>query len=249
MILTPKISVITVVKNGMPYLQDALRSFDNQTIKNAEHIIVYSSSEDNTESFLNTYRNKKKIIKDDVSKNKFGAINKGISLAEGEIIGLLHADDFYPSNETLEKIYQFYESNNSDIIYGNIKFCQKNNTKKIIRFWKSEKFNYKKLPLGWMPPHTSMYVKNKIIKKNTYSQEYPISGDYKFILDLFTDKKLKKDYFNEVLCVMRSGGDSTKLTGLVQKFREDIKISKKFFKNYFLCIILKILRKINQFKI
>lgn len=241
-----KISIITVVKNGMPYLKDAIESFDMQSLENKEHIIVYSPSTDDTENYLLSYADRKKIIRDDISKNKFGSINIGVAEANGEIIGLLHADDIYPDENTLNNIFNFYKEHNTDIIYGDIKFCKKNNINKIIRYWKSENFKYEKLKYGWMPPHTSIYGKNKIIKKTPYSTQYPISGDYKFILDLFIDQKLVKKYFNKTLCIMRSGGDSTKINSLYQKIIEDIKIAKIFFKNYFFCIILKILRKINQ---
>lgn len=242
-----KISVITVVKNGMPFLKDAFNSYDNQTLEDKEHIVVYSNSKDETENFVKQFQNKKKIIKDNFSINKFGSINIGIKEAKGEIIGLLHADDVYPDNDTLNKVYKFYKNVDADIIYGDIKFCKKDNLKKIIRFWKSDHFSVEKLKFGWMPPHTSIYVKKKVIKENLYNTKYPISGDYEFILNLFLNNSLKKIYFKNVLCIMRSGGDSTKILGLLQKFEEDVQISKKFFSNFYFTIIFKILRKINQF--
>jgi len=242
-----KVSVISVVKNGMPFLEDAFKSYDNQTLEDKEHIVVYSNSEDETESFLKKFENKKKIIKDEYSTNKFGSINIGIKEAKGEIIGLLHADDVYPNSCTLDKVYKFYKNQNADVIYGDIKFCKKNNLKKTIRFWKSDYFSFKKLRFGWMPPHTSIYVKKEIIKNNLYNTKFPISGDYEFILNLFLNNSLKKIYFEKVLCIMRSGGDSTRISGLVKKFKEDIAISKKFFSYYYLTVIFKILRKISQF--
>jgi len=243
-----KISIITVVKNGMPFIKDAINSINNQTLKNIEHIIVYGNSKDDTECFLKSLP-KKKIIKDYISKNKFGSINTGIKKAKGEIVGLLHSDDFYPNKNTLRSLYNFYKKNHADIIYGNIKFCKRNNKKKIIRYWKSENFENGKLKYGWMPPHTSIYVKNKIIKKNKYNDKYSISGDYKFILDLFSNQNLKKRYFNRVLCIMRSGGDSTKITSSFEKLKEDLEISKFFFKKNFICIFFKIVRKLSQFKL
>lgn len=240
-----KISVITIVKNGMPYLKNTISSFNSQTLKEKEHIIVYSPSEDKTKDFL--ISQKKKFFIDCKSPNKFGAINLGIKKAKGELIGLLHADDFYPHRQILEQIYDFYKSQKSDLIYGNVKFCKKNNKKKIVRYWKSEKFNIKKLRFGWMPPHTSIYIKNKILKKNFYSEKYPISGDYKFILDIFSNKKIIKSYMDKNLCIMRWGGDSTSFITLHKKFLEDLRISKIFFKNYLICVVCKIVRKFKQF--
>jgi len=244
-----KISIITVVKNGMPYLKDSIESFDSQSLENKEHIIVYSPSTDDTENYLLNYQDSKKVIKDDVSKNKFGSINIGVEKAQGEYIGLLHADDILPNSNTLAEIYDFIKNTKSDFIYGDIKFCKKKNINKIIRYWKSNPFDKSQLKYGWMPPHTSIYGKSDIIKKIRYSEKFPISGDYKFILELFNNNNLKKTYFDKTLCIMRSGGDSTKISQIFKKLSEDLKISKMYFNFYLICIASKILRKINQFKI
>ena len=241
-----KISIITVVKNGMPYLKDSIKSFDTQSLDNKEHIIVCSPSTDDTENYLQNYQDTKKIIKDDISQNKFGSINIGVQKAQGEFIGLLHADDILPSSDTLAEIYDFIKDTKSDLIYGNIKFCKKKNINKMIRYWKSNPFDKEQLKYGWMPPHTSVYGKSDIIKKIRYSEKFPISGDYKFILELFNNNNLKKTYLNKTLCIMRSGGDSTRISQLFKKLTEDLKIAKLYFKNYNICIILKILRKIKQ---
>ena len=244
-----KISIITVVKNGMPYLKDSIKSFDTQSLDNKEHIIVYSPSTDNTENYLQNYQDSKKIIKDDISQNKFGSINIGVEKAQGEYIGLLHADDILPNSNTLAEIYDFIKNTKSDLIYGNIKFSKKKNINKIIRYWKSNPFDKSQLKYGWMPPHTSIYGKSDIIKKIKYSEKFPISGDYKFILELFNNNNLKKTYLNKTLCIMRSGGDSTKVSQLFKKLTEDLKIAKIYFNSNLLCIASKILRKINQFRI
>ena len=100
-----------------------------------------------------------------------------------------------------------------------------------------------------MPPHTSLFIKKTVIKKIKYNINYPISGDYKFILDIFSNVRIKKKYFNRLLCIMRLGGDSTKLKFFFKKLQEDIKIAKSFFKNYYICIFFKIIRKLKQFNI
>lgn len=241
-----KISVITVVKNGMPFLEEAIKSYDNQILADKEHIIVYSKSTDNTETFLEKYKKDKVIIYDNKSTNKFGSLNLGIKMANGEIIGILHADDVYPNNQVLQDVYDLFEYKKSDVIFGNVQFCKKDNLDKITRYWNSGEFNFKKLKYGWMAPHTSIYVKNEIIRKNLYDENYLISGDYEFFLKIFSNKKLSINFIDKNLCTMRMGGDSTKISSLILKFKEDIRISKKFFKNSILCVILKILRKINQ---
>lgn len=245
-----KISIITVVKNGLPYLKSAIKSVENQSeFKNneIEHIIVCSPSKDGTEDYLKT--NKKiKLIIDTNSKNKFGSINIGIKNCSGDIVGLLHADDIFYSSDTINKILNNFDEN-TDIVYGNVLFSNKDDLSLIKRKWVSSKFKPKKIFLGWMPPHTSIFVRKNILLKNLYQTKYPISGDYFFILKLFDNTNLKIKYVNEFITIMRTGGDSTKLTNFFKKFKEDFKILKKFQKFPFITIFFKIFSKIHQFKI
>tara|TARA_B100000959_G_C14856727_1_gene572500 strand:- start:32 stop:766 length:735 start_codon:yes stop_codon:yes gene_type:complete len=241
-----KISIITVVKNGMPFLEDAIKSFNSQNYENKEHIIVYSKSNDSTEEYLNSLTGKK-IIKDNNSNNKFGPLNLAIKACSGDYIGILHADDFFSNSNTLSEVADFLHINKSDIIYGNIKFCEKDNINKITRVWNSSDFDRSKLKYGWMPPHTSIFAKKNILLNNFYSEDYSISGDYEFILKIFLNYNYKIKFFDKNLIVMRTGGVSTNIKLFFKKFKQDLLISKKFFNNYLICVIFKILRKINQF--
>jgi len=246
-----KISVITVVKNGMPYLKNAIKSFKLQNYTNKELIIIYSHSYDDTETYLNGLQEKNIIIKKDKeSKTRYGSIKKGINSSSGEIFGLLHADDIFYNENVLSKIILNFHDDN-DCIYGNILFCNKENFKLINRIWISNKFEKNSLKYGWTPPHTSIFLKKNYFlrNQNIYNEDYKISGDYFFVLKLFGDKGLKSLYINEFITIMRSGGDSTKIKNFLEKFFEDISISKIFFSNYLLCIFLKISRKVKQIKI
>jgi glycosyltransferase involved in cell wall biosynthesis len=240
-----KISIITVVKNGMPFLIDAINSYAEQTYLNKEHIIIYSPSNDGTEEYLKKIKNKV-VIKDNKSINRYGSLNVGMKKSKGDVIGILHADDIFADKQTLKNIGDFFENTNSDIVYGNIKFCKKKNTNKIIRTWESSAFNRSNLKYGWMPPHTSIYIRRNIVNDNLYPTNFPISGDYLFILNLFLNKNYLINFLNKTVCIMRMGGDSTKLSTFIKKLREDLQISKKKFKNYRLCIFFKIIRKIKQ---
>jgi glycosyltransferase len=244
----PKISVITVVKNGMPYLSDCLKSFQLQDYLNKEHIIIYSSSQDNTEEFLLSKINQIQILrKDEKFNNKWDCLNAGIDLATGEIIGILHADDIFYSENTLSYIAENFKKN-YEFVYGDILFAKKNNILKIIRRWISEEINFNQLKFGWMAPHTSFFVKKKVLINNKYINNYNISGDYYFMLNLFY-KKYHYKYLNNFITIMRTGGGSTKFINILEKIKEDINICKLFFKHYYICVLFKIFRKIFQFVI
>jgi glycosyltransferase len=245
---SPKISIITVVKNGMPYLIDCLNSFQLQNYSNKEHIIIYSDSDDKTEEFLLSQKKNIKILKKDKKfNNKWDCLNLGAKLSTGDIIGILHADDIFYNKNTLSYIAKNF-TDEYKFIYGNILFCEKNNILKIKREWISEKIDINKLKYGWMVPHPSLFVRKKILLKNKYINHYNISGDYHFMLHLF-QKKYKYKFLNHVLCIMRLGGGSTKIKNVLIKIKQDLKIAKYFFKNYYICIFFKIFRKIFQIKL
>ncbi len=146
-----KISIITVVKNGMPYIEDSINSFNSQVYKNKELIVVYSKSIDGTEEFLKKNKNKiDKLIFDNKSQNKYEAINLGIKKSTGNIIGILHADDFFASVNVLGKIAKVHNKDKSiDLTYGNVLFCKRNNIKKISRYWKSSNYKKNLINKGW----------------------------------------------------------------------------------------------------
>jgi glycosyltransferase len=246
-----KISIITVVKNGMPFLKTSIKSFRMQNYINKELIIVFAHSEDGTEEYLNKINDENIIIKKDItSKTKFGSINLGIELSSGKYFGLLHADDVFYDENTLIDISNAFKEN-INCVYGNVLFTNKNNLTSVNRIWKSKQFKRKNLKFGWMPPHTSLFLeKNFCLTQGIiYNELYPISGDYYFILKILNDSKIKTCFIDKYITVMRDGGDSTKLSNILQKLIEDIKIAKLFYSSYLICIFLKIIQKIFQKKI
>ena len=242
-----KITIITAVKNGMPYLKDAVKSFELQDYKKKELIIVYSKSNDGTDSYLDSLKKKYKIFLDRNTGNKFDAINIGIKKSTGSVIGLLHADDIFFNYETLSNIADKIKKNKLDGAYGGVYFSKKDNLKIINRIWQAENFKTKKLYYGWMPPHTSLFLKKDIFTKvGLYSNKFRISSDYEFILRLFLNNNFKINSTNLIHTIMRNGGDSRKIKLLLLKLIEDISILNKHQLSIFI-IITKILTKFNQF--
>jgi len=242
-----KITIITAVKNGMPYLKDAVKSFELQDYKKKELIIVYSKSNDGTDNYLHSLKKKYKIFLDKNTGNKFDAINIGIKKSTGGVIGLLHADDIFFNYKTLSNIADKIKKNKLDGAYGGVYFSKKDNLKIINRIWEAENFKRKKLYYGWMPPHTSLFIKKNIFTKvGLYSNKFRISSDYEFILRLFFNNNFKINSTNLIHTIMRDGGDSRKIKLLLLKLIEDISILNKHQLSVFI-IIAKILTKFNQF--
>ena len=238
----PKVSIITIVKNGMPNLPDSLESFKKQSYKNKELIIVYSKSYDKTLRILKSSKIIKKIIYQK-KPNLYNAINLGLKNISGDVIGILHSDDIFFSSKSLEVVMKSYIKDKFDIAYGNILISKKNNFENIIRNWKSNPYKKKYLKYGWMPPHVSLFIskKNKNIK---YNKNFKISGDYLYVLKILNRNKIIK-YIDSYITIMRTGGIST---NHIHKLKEDLSVAKKYFKYYYLTVILKIISKFIQYK-
>jgi glycosyltransferase involved in cell wall biosynthesis len=245
-----KFSVITVVKNGMPYLEDSLRSYHEQEYSNKELIVVASKSHDSTGKFL--LQNKKKINKLIInsSLNLYESLNKGISLATGNYIIVLHSDDIFFHKNILTKVASFIKKKNfADIIFGDIIYVDRNYLKKITRVWKSKKFNDypKAIKYGWAPPHTAIFIKKSIYKNYSYLTNFKISSDYDLVIKVFNNNNIIKQYFPNYISIMREGGVSTaNIKNLILKLKEDYKIIK-LNKINLISLIIKRLIKIFQF--
>jgi glycosyltransferase len=243
-----RISIITVVKNGMPYLKDAIKSFEMQKYKDKELIIVHANSNDGTKEYLNILLKKKYILIKDNKNNRYAAINTGIKRSTGQIIGLLHSDDIFFNKETLSNIYKYIKKRNCDVAYGGIYFSERNNLKKIKRIWKPYNLKENNIISGRVPPHVGMFIKKVVFKKiGYYSDKYTISADYDFILRILLSKKFKVESTYRFHNIMRLGGDSTNIIKFFCKLKEDYAIIKKYNLSIFI-LINKIFSKIFQIK-
>ena len=238
-----KFSIIMVVKNAIPNIASSIKSYNSQNYKNKELLIVHSHSNDGTNEYVIKLKNKYRIFFDKKSKNKFGSLNLGLKKAKGDYIGLLHAGDHFKTNNTLKHIYNFLNKKDYDLIYGNCLFINKK--KKIIRRWHSNIINKNQIEFGWMPPHTTLFIKKKLSYMR-YPTKYKISGDYYYIIKLFKIAK-KIGYLNKFISVMNYGGDSTNIRNFFLKLKEDYQISKLHFKNPLINISFKIIGKVKQF--
>ncbi len=242
-------TIITLVKNSMPYLKKNISSVNNQKFKNFEHLMIYSNSKDDSYKTIKKNLNKRRRLIIFNTANVYKAINHAISKSKGDYLMLLHSDDFFYNDEILKKLNYHLNFHKSDVAYGNILFVNRKNSSKKIRYWIPGNFRNYKIYFGWTPPHTSLVIKKKIFKfTGFYSEKYKISSDYDFIIRLFLRKKLKILYLNKFFIFMRYGGLSTKFSKTYAKIKEDITICLKHFTLFGPFVyILKIIRKIPQF--
>tara|TARA_B100000886_G_C20342974_1_gene457432 strand:+ start:299 stop:982 length:684 start_codon:yes stop_codon:yes gene_type:complete len=224
-------------------------SFQNQNFQNKEHIIIDGGSTDGTVNIIK--KNKKKNIKLISSSDKgiYDALNKGLKISNGKIIGILHSDDFYENKFVLKNVFNAFKSSDADLVYGDLLYISKNFPYRKIRYWRAGEFFKNNLNNGWMPPHPAVFIKSTVLKKiGGYNLNYKISSDYDFLLRALSNKNIKKYYLPKTLVKMRIGGKSNNsLRNLMNKSLEDYQIIKKNNLGGIFTLFKKNYSKIRQF--
>lgn len=245
-----KISIITATYNSSANIESALESISGQDFSNIELLIIDGCSKDDTLSKIRrSFKGKVKIISEK-DKGIYDALNKGVILSSGNIIGFLHSDDLFASKDILSKIESVFQTENVDGVYGDLQYVDKEVTSKVIRYWKSQFFQPDLLKKGWMPAHPTLFLRKEVYKKHgLFNLDYKIAADYDLMLRIFSDATLKFKYLPQVITKMRVGGASNRsLKNIKIKSKEDLKaIKSNNLKNPYRVLFRKNISKISQF--
>jgi glycosyltransferase involved in cell wall biosynthesis len=241
-------SIVTAVYNNKNEILGAVQSVAGQQNVKLEHIIMDGGSSDGTIDLINANSNTNIQFESGRDKGIYDALNKGITKAKGDIIGILHSDDLFADDQVLKDIHDLFEAG-YDGVYGDLDYVLKDDTSSIFRHWKALVPSPFNLELGWMPPHPSLFLKREIYEEiGNFDLKYKISADYDFILRVFLDEKYKIAYLPRTIVKMRVGGESNRsLKNIIRKSKEDFAIASKHFKVPFFTVFLKNFRKIPQF--
>jgi glycosyltransferase len=244
-----KISVITIAYNSGHSIADAITSVVSQTYPDVEYIIVDGKSKDNTVEVVKSFGTKISKFVSEPDKGIYDALNKGIRMATGDVIGFMHSDDLFASDDILAKVAALFNANAIDSVYGDLEYVYKEDTNKVLRYWKSGSFSLRKLRMGWMPPHPTFYVKRAVYEKyGVFNTSFRISADYDTMLRFLGKYRISTLYLPEVMVKMRVGGASNRsLKNIIQKSKEDYQaIQDNNFGTIF-TLLFKNLRKVTQF--
>ncbi|WP_294554226.1 glycosyltransferase family 2 protein [uncultured Bacteroides sp.] len=237
-----KISVITATWNSDKTIEDTIKSVLHQKYLNIEHIIKDGGSKDNTVAICEDYKqkfysltdspsalNKTMKILSDKDKGIYDAMNQGIEAATGDVIGILNSDDFFTSDDVLQRVAEEFEKDvELEALYGDIHFVKDNNLKKCTRYFSSKYFRPWILRFGFMPAHPSFYVRREVYEKyGLYDLQYRTSSDFEMMVRLFVKYKINAKYINKDFVTMRAGGESTAGIEAKCKVNQDIAGSLK----------------------
>lgn len=206
-----KISIITVVWNNASTIKDAINSVLNQTYSNIEYIIIDGASTDGTVEIVQSYGEKISKFISEPDKGLYDAMNKGLTLATGDIVGILNSDDFYKSNDILETVAKEFMNKNIDCLYGNLEYVDSKDTSKVLRYWKSKDYKDGLFEKGWHPAHPTFFIKREFYKKHgLFNLDFRIAADYEIMLRFLKKYQLKSSYINKTFVKMRVGGESNR---------------------------------------
>lgn len=207
-----KISLITVVFNAERSISRCIESVLQQTYDNVEYIIIDGASTDETIPIIDQYRHRVSHVLSEPDRGIYDAMNKGIKLATGDIIGMLNADDVFADFNILSNVARAFMQQQADIIYGDLDFINENG--RIVRKWRSGFYTLNSFNRGWMPPHPTFYCKRNLFEKfGFYSLEHGTAADYELMLKFMYRNKLPAFYLKTVMVKMKIGGKSNKSFG------------------------------------
>ena len=244
-----KVSIITITYNSESTLIDTIDSVLNQTYKDIEYIIVDGKSTDSTVSIIHSYKDKISKFISEKDNGLYDALNKGIAMATGDIIGVLHSDDFYTNHQVIEKVVQTFKLNQADAVYADLFYVDKTNVDKILRKWKSGNYKHGMFVNGWMPPHPTFFVRRHCYEKyGSFNLDLVSAADYELMLRFVHKHQIKLAYLPEFIIKMRAGGlSNASLSNRIRANKEDRKAwLMNGLKPKFHTLYLKPLRKIIQ---
>jgi glycosyltransferase involved in cell wall biosynthesis len=207
----PLISIITVSFNSEKTIERTLQSVTAQSYKNIEYIVIDGASKDGTLAIVERYRQAIAYFSSEPDRGMYDAINKGLRMAKGKVIGLMHSDDLFAHDAVVAEIAEQFADEKVNGIYGDAAFFSPNSSEKIVRVYSSAKFSPARLAWGWMPAHTTLYLRREVYEElGEFKTDYAIAADYDFVCRIFLRKQFRIHYVPRVLVKMQTGGISTR---------------------------------------
>lgn len=245
-----KVTLITATFNSAKYLEDCILSVEGQDYPDVEHIIVDGGSTDATLGIIRKHEAKLAGWISEKDRGMYDAINKGMAMATGEIIGILNSDDILASPDVISAIVGAFREKHVDSLYGDLEYVDPTDTNRIYRIWKGKPFRRELFHTGWMPAHPTFYFRKHLLEKyGGYENHYYSAADYEFMARYLYKYRVSAYYLPKLIVKMRRGGQSNSsiYKRLRANRRDYLAMKKNNIPFAFFVSILKPLSKIHQF--
>ena len=218
-----KISIITTSFQSECTIKDTLESVNNQSYASIDHIIIDGGSKDGTLALVKEYGNRVTHITSEQDKGIFDAYNKGLAIADGEIIGILNSDDFYSNDNVIEKVMRYFDDPSVDAVYADLVYVDKFDTNHIVRHWKSKPYNKGDFARSFSPAHPTLFLRRSFYNlTGGFNQEFNLAGDYEYMLRAFHVHNARSRYIPDTLVKMRTGGATGGTMSFIKKQNKQI---------------------------
>lgn len=225
-----KITIITACYNSELTIRDTIKSVLKQKsdLFDLEYIIIDGASSDGTVDIVNSFGGIAKVVSEP-DNGIYNALNKGLSLATGDIVGFLHADDVYASGSVLNDVANLFKTSTCEACWGDLEYVASNDLDRVIRYWKSSPFKRNSFKFGWMPPHPSFFARKTLYERfGGFDESFKIAADYELMFRFLHINGCSTSYLPKTLVKMRMGGVSNRsINSMVHKTCEDIAVWKK----------------------
>ncbi len=218
-----KISLVTAVYNAELTITDTLKSVAEQTYPFVEHLLIDGKSNDQTVKIIEKNRHANLVLHSEPDQGIYDAMNKGLRLATGEIIGLINADDFYASADVLSKVAAVFADSSVEACYGDLCYVKQFDTSIIVRYWKSQDFQKGSFAKGWAPPHPTFFVRRAVYERlGGFDLSYKIAADVELMMRFLEVHQIKAKHIPEVFVKMRLGGTTNKSFSNIWKQNKEV---------------------------
>ncbi|HEY8688469.1 MAG TPA: glycosyltransferase family 2 protein [Chitinophagaceae bacterium] len=245
-----KVSIITVTYNSAKYVDDCINSIIRQNYKNIEYIVIDGKSTDGTVDIIKKYSSYISTWISEEDGGMYDALNKGMAIATGDVVGILNSDDVLASADVISEIVNCFQQNNVDSIYGDLVYVDPFDLQKVLRFWKGLPYERRRFKYGWMPAHPTFYIRRELIEKfGGYESHYFTAADFEFMARYLYRFKISSFYLEKLVVKMRAGGASNEsfLRRLRANRRDYLAMKKNEIPFPLIVSILKPLIKMPQF--
>jgi glycosyltransferase len=241
------ISLITTCYNRAATIERTIKSAISQDYNEIEYIVIDGASKDGSMDIIKRYSGHIAHVVSEIDTGMYQAINKGIRLAAGDVIGLLHSDDVFYSANVLSKIADTFDRSRVDIVYGNGIFINPDNPSKTVRNWIGGEYRRENVKRGWLPLHPTVYVRREVYEQcGLYDESYKIAADSDMLVRILYDYRFSVHYLNEYVVRMQTGGLSTSFKSQFFKWKEDIRMYRSHGFNPYISLTGKIFSKVRQ---